>query len=57
MNVDNIVSKIENGHGTSSGLLNDYCDGKNFKSQPLFSVHSNALQIFFILMSLKFLIH
>ena len=47
MNVDNIVSKIENGHGTSSGLLNDYCDGKNFKSHPLFSVHSNALQIFF----------
>lgn len=27
--------------------MNDFCDGKTFKSHPLFSVHSNALQIFF----------
>lgn len=36
---------IENGYG-SSGLLSELCDGKTFKSHPLFSVRSNALELF-----------
>ena len=27
--------------------MNDYCDGEAFKSHPLFSVQTNAIQILF----------
>ncbi|XP_065894098.1 uncharacterized protein [Dysidea avara] len=41
-----VVSEIEHGHLTSPKLVNDYCDGEYFKVHPLFSVHTNGLQIF-----------
>ena len=40
-----ILIQIDKGH--RSKVLNNYCDGKNFSSHPLFSVHTSALQIFF----------
>ena len=39
--------QIENGHKSQTELLHDFCDGKVFSSHPLFSVHKDALQIFF----------
>ena len=36
-----------NGHTLDSDTLEDYCDGQVFKSHPLFSIHKNALQIYF----------
>ena len=40
--------KVQRGHSSDQpGLLNDYCDGSNFKSHTLFSVHLNGIQIFF----------
>ena len=38
--------QVETGHQCSSGLLNDYSDGKAFMNHPLFSVNSKALQVF-----------
>lgn len=35
-----------NGH-PSEGGLSDYCDGKEYKTHALFSVHTKALQIHF----------
>jgi len=32
-------------HQTSSGTINDYCDGEHFKTHPLFAACPNALQI------------
>lgn len=37
---------MEEGHQCSSGLLNDYCDGKAFMKNPLFSMDRKAIQIF-----------
>lgn len=43
-----ITISLQISHGHQHGeLLSDYCDGKIFKKHPLFSVHSEALQIFF----------
>ena len=39
------VTQIDKGH--KSQALMDYCDGTNFSSHPLFSIHSSALQIVF----------
>ena len=39
--------QIERGHKSSSGLLHDFCDGKDFTTHLLFSVKADALQIFF----------
>ncbi len=39
--------QIKKGHRSTSGYLEDFCDGKVFKSHPLFSVYTNGLQIFF----------
>lgn len=38
--------QIERGHCNTTNLF-DFCDGEVFRSHPLFSVHSTALQIFF----------
>ena len=40
-----VLIQVENGHKTSSGTLEDFCDGEVFTSHPLFSCHCNALQI------------
>ena len=39
--------QVESGHRSQSGFLEDFCDGKAFATHPLFSVHVNALQVFF----------
>lgn len=39
--------QIENPHFNKDGLLQDYCDGDNFKTHPLFSIKPTALQIMF----------
>ena len=41
------VMQVESGHRTSSGLMEDFCDGRAFAAHPLFSLHSNALQVLF----------
>ena len=41
-----IAFQVYSDHTDVDGYLKDYCDGENFKSHPLFSVHSRALQIF-----------
>lgn len=41
-----IFTEIKNGHKSKTALLQDYCDGKVFVAHPLFSLHSDALQIF-----------
>jgi len=33
------------GHTRTDGLLEDYCDGSDFKQHPLFSKQSKSLQI------------
>jgi len=38
--------QIKNGHKSKTSFLEDYCDGEIFATHPLFSLHSNALQIF-----------
>ena len=35
------------GHSSKGNLMEDYCDGKVFKSHPLFSCHRESLQIHF----------
>jgi hypothetical protein len=48
--IDNYIPiQIKRGHQCDhdSGLLSDFCDGEVFRSHPLFSVHSTALQIFY----------
>ena len=39
--------QIENGHKSQTEYLEDFCDGKVSTSHPLFSLHLDALQIFF----------
>ena len=41
------VIQVESGHRTSSGLMEDFCDGRAFAAHPLFSLHSNGLQVLF----------
>ena len=39
---------MERGHSvTKRGVVRDYCDGEAYKQHPLFSVHSEALQLLF----------
>ena len=37
----------EQGHSSSSDIMEDYCDGEAFKSHCLFSLHANTIQILF----------
>lgn len=46
-NVYTFLMQIESGHRTSSDLMEDFCDGRAFAEHPLFSLHSNGLQVFF----------
>ena len=39
--------QINSVHCSGSDTLEDFCDGKVYRSHPLFSLQSNALQIFF----------
>ena len=39
--------QIENGHKSETGYREDFCDGKEFSSHPLFSAYVDALQLFF----------
>ena len=39
--------QVEKGHQSLSSVKEDFCDGKAFAEHPLFSVHTNALQLFF----------
>lgn len=41
-----IFVQIERGHTNTSGLLEDFCDGQNFSTHPLFSIEAKGLQIF-----------
>lgn len=41
----NSPSQIFNPHSLRGGLYGDYCDGKQFKAHPLFSIDPHALQI------------
>jgi len=38
---------VEQGHKSSSEIMEDYCDGVAFNSHPLFSLRASALQILF----------
>ena len=38
-------SQVKTGHSDADGFLQDYCDGSNFKSHPLFSLHKHALEL------------
>ena len=38
---------MEKGHKSLSDIMEDYCDGEVFKSHPLFSVQTTAIQILF----------
>lgn len=42
-----LISQIQRGHSSQTSLISDFCDSQSFKSHPLFSVHADALQIFF----------
>ncbi len=42
-----MLLQIESGHTSKSGFMEDFCDGKFIKAHPLFSVHTNALQVFY----------
>lgn len=44
--VSNFV-QVMNGHGSTDDIMRDFCDGKAFKTHPLFSTKINALQILF----------
>ncbi len=37
--------QVERGHQSRDGILRDFCDGRVFKSHPLFSVVVNSLQM------------
>ena len=39
--------QINSVHYSGSDTLEDFCDGKVYHSHPLFSLQSNALQVFF----------
>ncbi|XP_065887419.1 uncharacterized protein [Dysidea avara] len=45
LNNSALLSEIENGHQSSS-VSSDYCDGKAYKSHPLFGTDKKALQLF-----------
>ena len=36
---------MDNGHQRSDSVLEDFCDGSAFKTHPIFSVDTTALQI------------
>ena len=40
-----IRMQVEHGH-KSSGAMKDFCDGKSFNTHPLFSIKTNALEVF-----------
>lgn len=45
LKLDDYQAEIENPHQCNIGQLNDFCDGSVYKSHPLFSQDSSALQI------------
>ena len=47
MQISFYLMQIKNGHKTDCNILEDFCDGKAFASHPLFSLHHDALQLFF----------
>jgi hypothetical protein len=40
-----LLFKIESPRISTDGLIKDYCDGENYKTHPIFSLKSTALQI------------
>ncbi len=42
-----VILQVESGYMSKSGFMEDFCDGNFIKAHPLFSVHMNALQVFF----------
>ena len=37
---------MQNLHRSSDGNMRDYCDGKQFKTHPLFAENNQAIQLF-----------